>query len=80
LAAHTSAIDVVTTSTYGDIGWYMPVRKVHRERALAAMDRVGIADLAHRQISPLSGGQQRTFLARAVLRRWRTPLPRGRLV
>ena len=33
-----------------------------------ALDRVGIANLAHRQISQLSGGQQqRTFLARALV-------------
>jgi manganese/zinc/iron transport system ATP- binding protein len=33
-----------------------------------ALDRVGIADLARRQISQLSGGQQqRTFLARALV-------------
>ena len=63
-----SALDVVTMGTYGDIGWCMPVRRKHRDRALAAMDRVGIADLAHRQISQLSGGQQqRTFLARALV-------------
>lgn len=63
-----SALDVVTMGTYGNIGWCMPVRKTHRDRALAAMDRVGIADLAHRQISQLSGGQQqRTFLARALV-------------
>lgn len=63
-----SALDVVTMGTYGDIGWCMPVRKTHRDRALAAMERVGIADLAHRQISQLSGGQQqRTFLARALV-------------
>ena len=35
---------------------------------MEALDRVGIADLAHRQISQLSGGQQqRTFLARALV-------------
>jgi manganese/zinc/iron transport system ATP- binding protein len=63
-----SALDVVTMGTYGRIGWCMPVRKAHKDRALAAMERVGIADLAHRQISQLSGvQQQRTFLARALV-------------
>ena len=63
-----SALDVVTMGTYGTIGWCMPVRKRHRDLALAAMDRVGIADLAGWQISQLSGGQQqRTFLARALV-------------
>jgi manganese/zinc/iron transport system ATP- binding protein len=53
---------------YDDIGWFFPVRKKHRAAALEALDRVGIADLANRQISQLSGGQQqRTFLARALV-------------
>ncbi|QDT09790.1 metal ABC transporter ATP-binding protein [Planctomycetes bacterium K23_9] len=63
-----SALDVVTMGLYDDIGWFFPVRKKHRARALEALDRVGIADLANRQISQLSGGQQqRTFLARALV-------------
>ena len=62
-----SARDVVTMGLYGRIGWCMPVRRRHREKALEALDRVGIADLADRQISQLSGGQQqRVFLARAL--------------
>lgn len=61
------ALDVVTMGLYGKIGWCLPVRKRHRQLALAALERVGIADLRHRQISQLSGGQQqRTFLARAL--------------
>lgn len=63
-----SALDVVTMGLYRKIGWCLPVRSVHRRQALAALDRVGIADLAQRQISQLSGGQQqRTFLARALV-------------
>ncbi|MEM7806586.1 MAG: ABC transporter ATP-binding protein [Planctomycetota bacterium] len=63
-----SALDVVTMGTYGRIGWMLPVRRKHREKAREALDRVGIADLADRQISQLSGGQQqRTFLARALV-------------
>jgi len=62
------ALDVVAMGLYSRIGWCLPVRKKHRDAALAALDRVGIADLAHRQISQLSGGQQqRTFLARALV-------------
>jgi len=62
------ALDVVAMGLYSKIGWCLPVRKKHRQAALAALDRVGIADLAHRQISQLSGGQQqRTFLARALV-------------
>jgi manganese/zinc/iron transport system ATP- binding protein len=62
------ALDVVTMGLYGKIGWCLPVRRKHRELALEALSRVGIADLARRQISQLSGGQQqRTFLARALV-------------
>ena len=63
-----NALDVVTMGLYDEIGWCRPVRKKHRDRAMDALDRVGIADLAKRQISQLSGGQQqRTFLARALV-------------
>lgn len=62
------ALDVVTMGLYGKIGWFMPVRKRHRELAMDALEQVGIAHLARRQISQLSGGQQqRTFLARALV-------------
>lgn len=62
------ALDVVTMGLYSRIGWLWPVRKRHREIAMHALERVGIADLARRQISQLSGGQQqRTFLARALV-------------
>src|SRR5690606_16750397 len=62
------ALDVVAMGLYSRIGWCLPVRKKHREAAREALDRVGIADLAHRQISQLSGGQQqRAFLARALV-------------
>jgi len=63
-----SALDVVTMGRYGRIGWCLPVTRRHRQAALEALDRVGIADLAARQISQLSGGQQqRVFLARALV-------------
>lgn len=62
------ALDVVVMGLYGQIGWCLPVRRKHRKRAAEALERVGLADLAHRQISQLSGGQQqRTFLARALV-------------
>ncbi|MGD9721204.1 MAG: metal ABC transporter ATP-binding protein [Pirellulales bacterium] len=62
-----NALDVVTMGLYGKIGWCLPVTRKYRKAALEALDRVGIADLAQRQISHLSGGQQqRTFLARAL--------------
>lgn len=62
------AIDVVAMGLYRQIGWFFPVRKRHLQIAQAALDRVGIGDLATRQISQLSGGQQqRVFLARALV-------------
>lgn len=62
------ALDVVTMGLYREVGWCLPVRRKHREKAMEALERVGIADLAFRQISQLSGGQQqRTFLARALV-------------
>ncbi len=63
-----TAGEVVTMGLYSEIGWFRRVTREHRRRALAAMERLGIADLANRQISELSGGQQqRTFLARALV-------------
>ncbi len=62
-----SALDVVCMGRYRMIGWCRPVSKRHRQAALACLDRVGMRDYAHRQISQLSGGQQqRVFLARAL--------------
>jgi manganese/zinc/iron transport system ATP- binding protein len=63
-----TALDVVTMGRYAKIGWCRPVTRTHREAARNAMDRVGMADYASRQISQLSGGQQqRIFLARALV-------------
>jgi manganese/zinc/iron transport system ATP- binding protein len=62
-----SALDVVAMGLYRKIGWCRPVTKRYRDQALGALDRVGLADYAGRQISQLSGGQQqRVFLARAL--------------
>jgi manganese/zinc/iron transport system ATP- binding protein len=62
-----SALDVAAMGRYAKIGWCRSVSRAHRDAALAALDRVGVADLAARQISQLSGGQQqRVFLARAL--------------
>ncbi|MCA9084657.1 MAG: ABC transporter ATP-binding protein [Planctomycetaceae bacterium] len=61
-------LDVVTMGLYSRIGWCLPVRAKHKKLAMAALERVGMAELAGRQISQLSGGQQqRTFLARALV-------------
>lgn len=62
-----SVLDVVTMGTYGQLGWFRPINRRCRALAMEALERVNMADYAHRQISQLSGGQQqRTFLARAL--------------
>ncbi|MDP7008010.1 MAG: ABC transporter ATP-binding protein [Phycisphaerales bacterium] len=61
------AIGVVTMGRYRNIGWCKPIRSKDKQKAMEALDRVGMAQYATRQISQLSGGQQqRVFLARAL--------------
>lgn len=63
-----SALDVVAMGLYRRLGWLRPVNRRVRQQALEALDQVGMAALAHRQIRQLSGGQQqRVFLARALV-------------
>lgn len=63
----TSVLDVVLMGTYGRLGWFRRPGRAERSLARRCLERVGIADLARRQISELSGGQQqRVFLARAL--------------
>ena len=63
-----SVLDVACMGLYRTIGWFRPIRKRHRQKALEALERVGLEEYAHRQISQLSGGQQqRVFLARALV-------------
>jgi manganese/zinc/iron transport system ATP- binding protein len=62
-----SVHDVALMGTYPRLGWFRRPGRAEREKALAALDRVGMANLAVRQIGELSGGQQqRVFLARAL--------------
>jgi manganese/zinc/iron transport system ATP- binding protein len=64
----TSVLDVVTMGRYGRLGWVRRPGREDREAALDALEKVGMAGLAHRQISQLSGGQQqRVFVARALV-------------
>ena len=64
----TTALDVVTMGLYGQLGWLRRPGRADRDRALAALTRVGMEDFADRQISQLSGGQQqRVFIARALV-------------
>jgi manganese/zinc/iron transport system ATP- binding protein len=64
----TTVLDVVMMGLYGQVGWFKRPGRAERERARAALEQVGLADFAGRQISQLSGGQQqRAFLARALV-------------
>ncbi len=59
--------DVVLMGTYGRLGWFRRPGAGDRQRAQECLERVGLVELADRQIGQLSGGQQqRTFLARAL--------------
>ena len=59
--------DVVMMGRYGHMNWLRTARAVDRDAVQDALIRVGMADLADRQIGELSGGQKkRVFLARAL--------------
>jgi manganese/zinc/iron transport system ATP- binding protein len=64
----TTVRDVVLMGRYGALGWVRRPGRREGEQAEAALEKVGMADFAGRQISQLSGGQQqRVFLARALV-------------
>ncbi|HEX8696039.1 MAG TPA: metal ABC transporter ATP-binding protein [Longimicrobium sp.] len=61
-------LDVVMMGRYDRIGLGRRPGAADRERALRALEHVGIADLAARPLKDLSGGQkQRTLIARALV-------------
>ncbi|MGL4423799.1 MAG: metal ABC transporter ATP-binding protein [Gemmataceae bacterium] len=60
--------DLVLMGSYCRLGWWRRVNPNERQRVQAALERLGLADLARRPIGQLSGGQQqRAFLARAIV-------------
>lgn len=64
----TTVLDVVMMGRYRALGWLRRPGRAEREAALQALEQVGMAAYAWRQISQLSGGQQqRVFLARALV-------------
>lgn len=63
-----SALDVVLMGRFGSIGMLRPVKRIHREEAMARLKMVGIADLAAKPVGHLSGGQkQRVLIARSLI-------------
>lgn len=64
----TTVLDVVMMGQYGHLGWFRRPGKNEKELAMTALEKVGMEQFSHRQISQLSGGQQqRVFLARAII-------------
>jgi manganese/zinc/iron transport system ATP- binding protein len=62
--------EVVEMGRYRATGWFRRVPGGDREIVKEALDRVGMAPYADRQIGRLSGGQrQRVFIARALAQR-----------
>jgi len=62
-----SVYDVVMMGRYPRRGWLRRSTAEDREIVMDALGHLAIGDLAHRQISRLSGGQQRrAFIARAL--------------
>lgn len=60
-------IDVVLMGMHRRTGLWRPLAMRDKAAAMAALDRVGMAAFARRQIGALSGGQQqRVFMARAL--------------
>ena len=64
----TNVLDVVKMGRYGQLGWIRRPGREEERLAMEALEKVGMARYADRQISQLSGGQQqRVFLARALV-------------
>ena len=63
-----SVIEVVMSGLQAEKGFFSRYTKADREKAMQLLEMAGIADIAERQISEVSGGQmQRALLCRAVI-------------
>ena len=68
LEVPATALDVVLMGRLRMAPWGSRFGRRHRERALAALERVGVESLAGRRLSEMSGGQrQRVLIARALV-------------
>lgn len=62
-----TVFETVLMGTYGRLGLARRPKREDKEAAMAALEKVGVADLKDRSIARLSGGQrQRVFIARAL--------------
>jgi ABC-type Mn2+/Zn2+ transport system ATPase subunit len=63
-----SALDVALMGTLSRLPWWQRPGRTERDGARAALDRVGLVDLADTRFGDLSGGQrQRVLVARALV-------------
>jgi ABC-type Mn2+/Zn2+ transport system ATPase subunit len=63
-----TALDIVVMGRYRKLGLVHRPGRADRQRALLALEQVGIAELAPRLFREMSGGQkQRTLMARALV-------------
>jgi len=68
LSFPVSAQEVVLMGRYSRTGLFRRYSREDHEASQAALAAVGLADLAHREIGSLSGGeQQRVFVARSLV-------------
>jgi ABC-type Mn2+/Zn2+ transport system ATPase subunit len=63
-----SALDVALMGAVSRLPWWRRPGRTDRARAAAALERVGLGEVAHETFGDLSGGQrQRVLLARALV-------------
>ena len=63
-----SVVEVVMSGLQAEKGFFSRYTRADREKAMQLLEMAGIADIAGRQISEISGGQmQRALLCRAVI-------------